>query len=64
MKKTLTLMIFVLALNLWANYVDTYAFGKRMFDDGLYEEAIREFDSVIKQAPTSPEAEYAIFLGL
>lgn len=61
--KKIKSIILLLAFSsmLLASYQQSYTFGKKMFDDGLYEEATRELSYVIKQAPTSPEAEQAIF---
>ena len=36
-------------------------FGKDLFDDELYEEAINEFEKIIAESPTSNEAQEAIF---
>jgi TolA-binding protein len=46
---------------LWGAASDEYMFGKRMFDDKLYDEAIQEFRMVINQYPTSPYAEKSLF---
>ena len=36
-------------------------FGKDLFEDRLYEEAINEFEKIIAESPTSNEAQEAIF---
>lgn len=52
----LLLMVFI-TMNLIANL----DFGKDLFDDELYEEAINEFEKIIAESPTSNEAQEAIF---
>lgn len=49
-------MVFI-TMNLIANL----DFGKDLFDDELYEEAINEFEKIIAESPTSNEAQEAIF---
>ncbi|PID29574.1 MAG: hypothetical protein CSB55_01665 [Candidatus Cloacimonadota bacterium] len=46
---------------LFASVSDEYLFGKRMFDDKLYDEAIHEFKMIYTKYPTSPYAEQALF---
>jgi len=58
MKKTYFIILVFLSVSLWSNL----NFGKGLFNDGLYEEAIIEFEKVISYSPTSDEAKEAIFL--
>ncbi|MCD4651153.1 MAG: tetratricopeptide repeat protein [Candidatus Cloacimonetes bacterium] len=62
MKYFLTLLLVFSMVVLVADYIDNLGFGKRMFNDKLYEEAILEFEKVVAAVPTSPEAEEALFL--
>ncbi len=38
-----------------------FQFGKALFEDGLYEEAVVEFEKVISEYPTSDEAQKSLF---
>jgi len=58
MKKIIPILLVVLSINLWSDL----NFGKGLFNDGLYEEAINEFEKVIAYSPTSDDAQEAIFL--
>ncbi|MCD4817279.1 MAG: tetratricopeptide repeat protein [Candidatus Cloacimonetes bacterium] len=39
-----------------------FNFAKNLFDDGLYDEAILELQKIVKEKPTSLEAEKSLFL--
>jgi len=58
MKKMMFILLIVLSVSLWSDL----NFGKGLFNDRLYEEAINEFEKVIAYSPTSDEAKEAIFL--
>lgn len=58
MKKIYFILLIVLSVSLWSDL----NFGKGLFNDGLYEEAINEFEKVIAYSPTSDDTEEAIFL--
>ncbi len=57
MKKIYFILLIVLSVSLWSDL----NFGKGLFNDGLYEEAINEFEKVIAYSPTSDDAKEAIF---
>ena len=57
MKKINFILLIVLSVSLWSDF----NFGKGLFNDGLYEEAINEFEKVIAYSPTSDDAKEAIF---
>ena len=58
MKKMIFILLIVLSVSLWSDL----NFGKGLFNDGLYEEALKEFERVIAYSPTSDDAQEAIFL--
>lgn len=58
MKKMIFILLIILSVSLWSDF----NFGKGLFNDGLYEEAINEFEKVIAYSPTSDDAKEAIFL--
>jgi len=58
MRRVLILTFFLLTVTLSADL----SFGKDLFNDRLYEEAIVEFEKVVADAPTSDAAQEAIFL--
>ncbi|NQT65108.1 MAG: tetratricopeptide repeat protein [FCB group bacterium] len=58
MKKIIFILLIALTASLWSNL----NFGKGLFNDGLYEEAIKEFEKVIAYSSTSDDAQEAIFL--
>ncbi len=58
MKKTIFSLLIILSASLWSDL----NFGKGLYNDGLYEEAINEFEKVIAYSPTSDDAKEAIFL--
>ncbi|MCK5050918.1 MAG: tetratricopeptide repeat protein [Candidatus Cloacimonetes bacterium] len=58
MKKMIFILLIILSVNLWSDL----NFGKGLYNDGLYEEAIKEFEKVIAYSPTSDDAQEAIFL--
>jgi TolA-binding protein len=58
MKRILILTFLLMAISLSADL----SFGKDLFNDKLYEEAITEFEKVVADAPTSDAAQEAIFL--
>jgi tetratricopeptide (TPR) repeat protein len=43
---------------MWASF----EFARGLYDDGLYEEAIMEFEKVVAESPTSSEAQHALLL--
>jgi len=53
----LILILMILPLILFADF----HFGKDLFNDGLYEEAVVEFEKVISEYPTSNEAQKSLF---
>ncbi len=57
MKKVVIVIFIMLALSLSADI----RFAKDLFEDGLYDEAIIEFEKIIVASPTSDEAQEAIF---
>jgi len=57
MKKILVIFLIITSSYLFADL----KFGKSLFNDGLYEEAIKEFEKVIAYSPTSDDAKEAIF---
>ncbi len=61
MKYKIVLALLILASAIWGNYKENFDFGVRMYGDGLYEEAIRIFEDVMHDAPTSSEAEESLF---
>jgi tetratricopeptide (TPR) repeat protein len=58
MKKIYFILLIVLSVSLWSDL----NFGRGLFNDGLYEEAINEFEKVIAYSSTSDDAQEAIFL--
>ncbi len=58
MKKMIFILLTILSVSLWSDL----NFGKGLFNDGLYEEAINEFEKVIAYSPTSDDAKESIFL--
>ena len=58
MKKMMFILLIALSVSLWSDL----NFGKGLFNDRLYEEAINEFEKVIAYSPTSDNAKEAIFL--
>lgn len=54
----IALMLSIISLSIWASF----DFAKGLYDDGLYEEAIMEFEKVVAEAPTSTEAQHALLL--
>ncbi|MBN1326827.1 MAG: tetratricopeptide repeat protein [Candidatus Cloacimonetes bacterium] len=54
-------IIVILLISLAVNLVAEFQFAKELFEDGLYEEAINEFERIVISSPTSKEAEHAIF---
>ncbi|MDO9577299.1 MAG: tetratricopeptide repeat protein [Candidatus Cloacimonadales bacterium] len=57
MKRILILIIILVLANLSADL----NFGKDLYNDHLYEEAIKEFEKVISESPTSEAAQEAVF---
>ena len=57
--KNLILILFLMLIPL-AIFSD-FQFGKDLFNDGLYEEAVVEFEKVISEYPTSDEAQKSLF---
>ena len=57
MKGFILFIVVFIAFNLCADI----RFAKDLFEDGLYEEAIIEFEKIIAASPTSDEAQEAIF---
>ncbi|MCF7794093.1 MAG: tetratricopeptide repeat protein [Candidatus Cloacimonetes bacterium] len=57
MKNIILLFILLGSISLWADL----DFGKDLFNDQLYEEAISEFEKVVAYSPTSDRAQEAIF---
>ncbi len=55
-------MISLFLIVVLAPCVADFRFGQDLFNDGLYEEAVAEFERVIAFSPTSPEARQALFL--
>ena len=48
MKKMIFILLIALTASLWSDL----NFGKGLYNDGLYEEAIKEFERVIAYSPT------------
>jgi len=46
---------------LMINLAADFQFGKELFEDGLYEEAILEFEKIISLSPTSEDAQQSLF---
>ncbi len=62
MLKKLLLLTFIIGFQLcYANYRESYEFGMKLFNDGLYEEAVKEFQKVVNEAKTTPEAEESLY---
>ncbi|MCD4829704.1 MAG: tetratricopeptide repeat protein, partial [Candidatus Cloacimonetes bacterium] len=62
MRYTLIILAMLsLLASLAADPAQTVQFGRKLYDDGLYSEAVRAFEDVLRQAPASPEAEEALF---
>jgi TolA-binding protein len=64
--KKITLIIVLLAIShlLLADASDEFQFAKKMYDDTLYEEAIGKFQEIVKNYPTSSEAEESeLYIG-
>jgi len=60
MRKVLAFVLIFAAFRLFGDF----RFGKELFDDGLYDEAKREFERTVSENPTSEEAQKALlFLG-
>ncbi|MCK4980286.1 MAG: tetratricopeptide repeat protein, partial [Candidatus Delongbacteria bacterium] len=57
MKKMIFILLIAFTAILWSDL----NFGKGLYNDGLYEEAINEFEKVIAYSPTSDDAKEAIF---
>jgi len=57
MKRIIFIFLVVISTSLWSDL----NFGKGLFNDGLYEEAINEFEKVTAYSPTSDDAKEAIF---
>ncbi|MCF7858958.1 MAG: tetratricopeptide repeat protein [Candidatus Cloacimonetes bacterium] len=57
MKKVLLFLLVIASMRLWSDL----DFGKGLFNDGLYDEAIIEFNKKIAGSPTSDEAKEALF---
>lgn len=57
MKKITIIFLVIISLNLWSDI----NFGKGLFNDGLYEEAIKEFEKIVAYSPTSDDSKEAIF---
>jgi len=57
MKFIFSLILVMLMINLIADF----RFGKELFEDGLYEEAILEFEKTIAVSPTSEDAQQSLF---
>ena len=59
MKKIIFTLIFTV---LFSYIFADLNFGKKLFEDGLFGEAIVEFEKTITAAPTSENAQNAMFL--
>ncbi|MDA3813008.1 MAG: tetratricopeptide repeat protein [Candidatus Cloacimonetes bacterium] len=57
MKKMIFILLTILSTSLWSDL----NFGKGLFNDGLFDEAINEFKKVIAYSPTSDDSQEAIF---
>lgn len=57
MKRIILFIMIFSSLSIWADL----EFGKDLFNDQLYEEAISEFEKVVAFSPTSEQAQEAIF---
>ncbi|KQC06410.1 MAG: hypothetical protein APR54_01700 [Candidatus Cloacimonas sp. SDB] len=57
MRKFIVLILLIIFFGLQADF----NFARELFEDGLYEEAINEFEIIVKLYPTSQEAERSIF---
>lgn len=64
MKKIFVILfiVFILQISANANITESFLFGKQMYEDKFFDEAIKEFNKVITIAPTSFEAENALLL--
>jgi len=58
MKKMICIFLIIISINLWSDL----NFGRGLYNDGLYEEAIKEFERVIAYSPTSDNSQEAMFL--
>jgi len=58
MRKIIILLILIIVFNLQADF----NFARELYEDSLYDEAINEFEMIVKLYPTSIEAENSIFL--
>jgi len=57
MRKFIVLILLIIFFGLQADF----NFARELFEDGLYEEAINEFEMIVELYPTSQEAERSIF---
>ncbi|MDD3049638.1 MAG: tetratricopeptide repeat protein [Candidatus Cloacimonetes bacterium] len=57
---TLIISVFIF-LNCLAGYHENFVFAKKMYQDKLYDEAVRIFEEVITEARTSPEADESLY---
>ena len=59
-RKNILWQLLILLL-ITANLFGDFQFAKELYDDGLYDEAIKEFQKVVSDYPTSKEAEESLF---
>ena len=60
MRKVLAFVLILAAFRLFGDF----RFGKELFNDGLYDEAKREFEKTVSENPTSEEAQKSLlYLG-
>jgi TolA-binding protein len=61
-KTTLALFLLFITVQYIAAQQESFEFGKRMYRDGFYQEAILVFERITESRPTSPEGEESLFL--
>jgi|GEM_PF-2462107 len=63
LKKSVSISIFLLLSGLiLATQQESFEFGKRMYSDGFYREAMLVFERIVSTAPQTSEGEEALFL--
>jgi len=55
-------LIILLLVSSFIGLLADFNFARELYEDGLYDEAVNEFETVVKLYPTSLEAERSIFL--
>ncbi|MBW6515976.1 MAG: tetratricopeptide repeat protein [Candidatus Cloacimonetes bacterium] len=61
-KRITTLILLLITIGLTASQQESFEFGKRMYRDGFYQEALLVFERITNVAPQSPESEESLYL--